>query len=123
MKVNNAYNHEGPMRSTDELNAAQWYLFGSPIPVLGRSLKVRPVIERIPMPPLPLLQSNRAEREALKKKGMMCFFKQLYKNITQEFKCAYKEESNKPFYKFNILDTLEIDEDETLKSNEEIEKL
>lgn len=53
-------------RSINESDRAYLYLFGKHVFVLGRSGAGRKVIEKLKMPPLPLIQSNRAERAALK---------------------------------------------------------
>jgi len=69
--MKNNYN----FRSIEELEPAQHYLFRSNVPVLGRSSQLAAVINQIKMPPLPLLRSNREQRLALQKHGILsCLF-------------------------------------------------
>lgn len=96
--MNNNYN----IRSIEELEPAQRYLFRSNVPVLGRSSHLAAVINQIKMPPLPLLRSNREQRLALQKHGILsCLFtgarvriNNMHKIITE----AIEQEKQKPFF-------------------------
>lgn len=45
------------------INNATWYLNNGKVPVIGRSSFSREFLERLKMPPLPLLADNKKERE------------------------------------------------------------
>ena len=45
------------------INNASWYLNGGEVPVIGRSSFSREFLDKLKMPPLPLLADNKKERE------------------------------------------------------------
>lgn len=73
------------------LSAAEYLIrFADPVKVLGRDDELKCVIDRIKMPALPLLASNKAQREQMNETAV----KRLLKGI----KDAVAEQNNKPFF-------------------------
>lgn len=99
-------------RSIDELNAAQKYLL-RPMIVFGRSEHDAQLIQRLKMPALPLLMSNRKQRQKLIKqwflKRWLAFatFKCIAMN--KVFKRALKQEKQKQMviHKFELQSLLQ----------------
>lgn len=96
MKNNNTF------RSAEELEPAQQYLFRSNVPVLGRSPQLTAVINQIKMPALPLLRSNREQRLALQKTGILsCLLtgaRVRIENMHKVLVDAIEQEKQKPFF-------------------------
>jgi hypothetical protein len=109
-------------RLIKELEAAQKYLFREEIPVIGRSSKFQCVINQLDMPLLPLLKSNAAEREKLKKRSVIYLFIKGACNkvnvVVKTFADAIEQEKQKSFY--SLLYTIETMEDEEIITQEKI---
>lgn len=99
-------------RSIDELNAAQKYLL-HPMIVFGRSEHDAQLIQRLKMPALPLLMSNRKQRQKLIKQSFLkrwlasATFKCIAMN--KVFKRAFEQEKQKQMvvYKFELQSLLQ----------------
>ncbi len=81
------------MCTVGQINAACDYIFGERLFYIGgNDPRSRTFISALEMPPLPLLMSNREQREALKKNQRSMIQKTIH-----EIKEAIKEEQAKPF--------------------------
>jgi hypothetical protein len=81
------------MCTINQVNTACDYIFNKRLFCIGSDdFRSRAFISSLEMPPLPLLMSNREEREALKKKQRSMIQKTIH-----EIKEAIKEEQAKPF--------------------------
>lgn len=92
-------------RNADELQAAQSYVFQTPIDVIGRSNFDAQLFKRLKMPALPLLVSNREQRAALHKPwfGARCFAFAACKckKAINTFKDALQQEKQKQMQLFS----------------------
>jgi hypothetical protein len=81
------------MCTTNQINTACDYIFGERLFCIGdNDWRSRAVISALKMPSLPLLASNKKERDALKNKQQSMIQKAIH-----EIKEAIKEEQAKPF--------------------------
>lgn len=105
MKNKITFERHNYVRNADELNAAQAYLFQDDVAVIGRSNFDALLLNRIKMPPLPLLMSNREQRMAMQKPWFLkrCLASAIVK--CNDFKCmiehAIQQEKQKCMLLFN----------------------
>lgn len=105
MKTKITFERHNYDRNADELLAAQAYIFQDSVPVIGRSNFDAVLLNRIKMPVLPLLMSNREQRMALQKPCLMkrCFASALFKcsQLKSILHQAIQQEKQKSMQLFN----------------------